>query len=346
MRASHEAFDGRWRQTLSASASTTERRFTEGASVETYEGSRLGLDYTGQINLDSAGTLLYGASVEQQGARYVQAGALRFDQQEVYWGAFALYQLSLGPQLHVSAALRWDDFASAGGFMTGRATAVYEVPASETRLHASIGTAAKAPSLRQRAATPTLRPEESVGMDAGITQTLFDGRLTADVTGFYQEITDMHLYTGGFGGFASEAWANISRAELYGLELSVDARLIPGQIDMSANYTYLDARDASTDQWLPRRPQHQAQLRLSYIGMDRLNLSATLNWVGGERYSSTRERLPLAAYARIDVDAGYRVHDHLEIYGRIENLTDVTYEEISGYNTPGLSAYAGLRASF
>jgi vitamin B12 transporter len=33
----------------------------------------------------------------------------------------------------------------------------------------------------------------------------------------------------------------------------------------------------------------------------------------------------------------------VEIYGRIENLFDENYQQISGFGTPGLSAYAGVR---
>jgi vitamin B12 transporter len=345
-RASHESFDGRWRQTVTAFASLSERVFTENASVEDYRGNRIGLEYTGEIRWDALGTTLYGLTGEQQSAEYADNGTVQFDRDELYWGAFAMQQFSIGQALHLSAAVRFDDFAGAGTFLTGRGTAVYEIYQTETRFHGSIGTGAKAPSLRQRAATPNLRPEESWGADIGVSQTLFDGRLTVDVTGFYQEIEDLHVYTGGFGSFAVEAWDNIDEARLMGIEVAADVRVIPGQLDASAHYTYLDAEDATTGDRLQRRPEHEAQVTLSYIGIDRLRVAGVLNWVGGERFSRSRERDPLDPYTRVDVIASYKAHEHLEIYGRVENLFDVEYEEINGYNTPGLSAYAGIRATF
>ena len=353
-RARHEAFDGRWRQTLTAFGSATDREFDESSAttqrLNDYDGSRIGLDYTSEFNWEAAGTTLVGASIEQQAARYrdIDAGTTVFDAEEVYWGAFALHQFSLSPSFHLSAALRFDDFDQAGTFVTGRATAVYEFFETETRLHASAGTGAKAPSLRQRISTPTLRPEESWGIDAGVTQTLFDGRFTVDVTGFYQEITDLHLFdTANWAfTFATENWLNVGEAELYGVEVTADARLIPGHVDGSAHYTYLIAEDATTGLRLPRRPEHEAQLTLTYVGVDRFRLSGTLHWVGGERFNQTAESGPLAAYARVDLNASYQVHEHLELFGRVENLFDVTYEEIAGYNTPGVSAYAGIRGTF
>lgn len=353
-RARLEGFDGRWRQTVTAFGSMTDRNFDESSNVtqrlESYEGSRFGLDYTSEFDWDGYGTTLFGATVEQQSARYadVDANTVLFDDEEVYWGAFVMHQASLTPSFHVSAALRFDDFAQAGTFVTGRATAVYEMYDTETRFHASIGTAAKAPSLRQRISTPTLNPEESWGFDGGVTQTLFDGRLTVDVTGYYQRITNLHVFdTANWAfTFATEGWLNIGEAELYGIEATADARLIPGQLDALAHYTYLVAEDATTGLRLPRRPEHEAGLTLTYTGIDRLRVSGTLNWVGGERFNSTGEANPLDPYVRVDANASYQVHEHLELFGRIENLFDAQYEEIAGYNTPGLSAYAGIRATF
>jgi len=345
-RATLESFDGRWRQTVTAFGSSIERSFVENTTVDDYNGNRIGIEYTGEVRWDALGTTLYGLTGEQQSADYVEDGTVQFDEDELYWGAFAMQQFSIGPALHLSAAVRFDDFANSGTFVTGRGTAVYELYETETRFHGSVGTGAKAPSLRQRAATPNLRPEESWGADLGITQALFDGRLTVDVTGFYQEIEDLHVYTGGFGSFALEAWENIDEARLMGIEITADARVIPGHLDASAHYTYLDAEDATSGDRLQRRPEHEAQVTLSYIGIDRLRVSGVVNWVGGERFSRSRERDPLDPYTRVDVTASYQAHEHLEIYGRVENLFDVEYEEINGYNTPGRSAYAGIRATF
>ena len=33
----------------------------------------------------------------------------------------------------------------------------------------------------------------------------------------------------------------------------------------------------------------------------------------------------------------------MKLFGRIENLFDVDYEEIYGFGTPGISAYGGVR---
>jgi vitamin B12 transporter len=42
----------------------------------------------------------------------------------------------------------------------------------------------------------------------------------------------------------------------------------------------------------------------------------------------------------------YAVTDTAQAYLRIENLFDEDYETAGGFNTPGRSAYIGLRADF
>jgi vitamin B12 transporter len=40
------------------------------------------------------------------------------------------------------------------------------------------------------------------------------------------------------------------------------------------------------------------------------------------------------------------VTDATRIYTRIDNLFDSSYEDVYGYNTGGIGAYAGLRFDF
>jgi vitamin B12 transporter len=344
LRARHESFDDRWVNTLTISASRTDAMDDDSRRITDYEGSRVGVDYTSAIHLGGFGTLLVGGSLEEQTAEQSRRGLTSgaYSGSEIYWGAFAMHQFSLTPMLHLSAAVRVDDFDDAGTFVTARGTAVYEIYETETRFHASAGTGAKAATLYQRfgpfGPNPNLLPEESFGADAGITQVLFDGRATVDITGFYNTIDNMIDYNG--------SWVNISEAETYGVEVTLDTRLIPGQLDGSAHYTYLVAEDSATGLRLRRRPEHEAQFSLTYIGIDRFALTGTATLVGGEHFSGTGETDPLDPFIRVDLSASYQAHEYLELFGRVENLFDANYQVRDGYNTPGLSAYAGIRATF
>jgi vitamin B12 transporter len=48
----------------------------------------------------------------------------------------------------------------------------------------------------------------------------------------------------------------------------------------------------------------------------------------------------------VDLRASYPLRDNIELYGRIENLTDKHYETTHQYGTLGRAAYGGVRLSF
>ncbi len=50
-------------------------------------------------------------------------------------------------------------------------------------------------------------------------------------------------------------------------------------------------------------------------------------------------------YALVNLAGSYNVTDNLEIFGRIENVTDEEYEEVRGFGTPGVAGYVGVKLS-
>ena len=62
----------------------------------------------------------------------------------------------------------------------------------------------------------------------------------------------------------------------------------------------------------------------------------------GDRFDGSGETTPMPAYGRLDLSASYPLNPQTRIFGRVENLTDVRYQDPAGYNTAGLSAYVGL----
>jgi vitamin B12 transporter len=51
-------------------------------------------------------------------------------------------------------------------------------------------------------------------------------------------------------------------------------------------------------------------------------------------------------YWLITAAASYRLQPGVEVYGRVENVLDQKYQEVFGYNTAGVAAYAGMRFTF
>ena len=342
--------DGRIKQSLTGFTTIEHRRYDEPGSsaIYTYGSHSAGAEYRASMGAGAFGQLIAGARLEQQQAKYTPIdlwGTTGFSETATRYALFGGDQISPFDHLFLTFSGRYDGQQGADGFLTGRFTAAYEIPASETKLRASLGTGAKRATfyqkaLNQQGKVPTpLQSERSIGGDIGIDQTLFDGRLTVSATAFLSRFSNLISYDSSIGFYGG--YVNVGRATMQGLELSATAVLIPSRLTLSGTYTYTDARDGTTGLLLARRPQNTGSATLAWTGRDGLEAALTATMVG-HRFSGTGQTQPLPPYTRFDLTASYPLNAQTRIFGRIENLTDVRYQDPAGYNTAGFSAYAGL----
>ena len=338
---SFPAMDGKLANTLSFFSTRTGRTFVEPDDTTEYTGTGTGLEYQSIVDLGFAGSVLGGVRLEQEGAEQTEAGTPfpTFDVDRTLYATYLLYRLPVGP-LDLSFAGRYDAEVDGEGFLTGRVTGVYEIPGWDARLRSSFGSGAKRPTVFQLSYNPGLLPEKSLGADLGIEKDLFDGRLTVSATGFWNKIDDMIDWD-----FSIPPWGNynnIAHAETEGIELAASAELLPGILKATASYTYLDAKNLDTGLPLARRAQDTATLGLVYTGITNLETGVIATYVG-PRFDDDDATEALDPYTRVDLTADYRVNPNLKVYGRVENLLDAAYQDTGGYNSPGLSGYAGLK---
>lgn len=344
-RVTFPSFDNWLHNSVTAFAMSDSRHvyddFNGGPSVTDFNGSDVGAEYQGDFTLGSNGTFLFGTRIEQESATVT--GSTPLSGTRDLYALYAMQQLNVGDRLHLSFGGRYDGATEGDGFLTGRTTAVYDISETETRLHASLGTGAKRPTFYELDApyfgNPDLQNETSWGADLGVDQALFDGRLTLGATGFYNRFHNLI----DFAGIGYQA-INITDAETAGAELSGTANIVPGKLAASATYTYLYTRNLESGLPLSRRPENSGTLALTYTGIDRLSATLAATFVG-TRTNSPSASIWLPAYTRVDVNADYRLNDHVTLFGRIVNLFNATYQDPYGYNTSGFAVYAGLTAS-
>jgi vitamin B12 transporter len=234
------------------------------------------------------------------------------------------------------------------------------MPETGSRLRASVGTGAKRPTAYQVAnnfyAVATypslpigtdLAPEKSIGVDAGIDQTLFNGRVTLSATAFwtrFRDLLDFVLVSSPPApvGVFDVYYENIKNAAMAGVELSGGVVILPGVLEASGGYTYLDARNLDTGKLLERRPIHSATAAFTYTGIEGFEATLSATYVG-LRFNRAGEVQPLTPYTRLDLALAYEINPNLRFFGRIENLTNATYQDPGGYNNAGFSVYAGLK---
>jgi vitamin B12 transporter len=372
---SHSLFDGRFKHSLTAFGSSTERAFKSRSVSDffgppalsgtnyAYRGERQGAEYQGTLNWGAPGTTVFGARSEQE--RFIgksqnvipKLGFGRIDDKadQTTRSLFALHQISLTQRLHLSLGGRIDDVSRIDPFRTVRATLAYELPESDTKFRTSIGTGAKAPSLYQlysaQYGTRTLEPETSMGLDAGIDQNLFDGRVKVSMTAFSNRYRNLIDYSSGKGCSPVQitnftgCYINIAQARTAGLETSADIVIVPDYLRLKLAYTNLRAIDATTNLPLARRPENEGRIALAIMPIAGLTVEPVITFVG-ERWSSQGKTQKLQPYGKLDLLVDYKLNDNFTLYARGENLTDARYQEVKDYGTAGRSAYLGIRTTW
>jgi vitamin B12 transporter len=325
-----------------------------------FVGDRYGVEYQAIWRMPQFGSLIGGARVEKEtidtfSRSLVPLGARFRDQasDQSTSSLFALWQVPIGERLTMSFGGRYDKVTDVEGFATWRATAAYAIPETATKLRASAGTGAKAPTLYQRFSiygTTGLSAERSTGVDAGIDQSLFGGLGTLSLTAFANRIDNLISFSAGPRCSAvqiglSGCYFNVAKADTSGLETSMSLTLVEGFLSTNLAYTYLIAKDAVTDLTLARSPENVGRLGFQITPLPGWLIEPSLVGVS-ERYSSNDETGRLAPYARFDIYTEYAVNKTFKVYGRVENITDAKYQEVRNYGTTGRAFYAGLTATW
>lgn len=254
--------------------------------------------------------------------------------------------------------MRYEDNRQFGGHTSLKLSAAWSPNGGSTLLRADYGDGFKAPTLYElfsEYSNPLtqLNAESARGWEAGIDQSLLDGRLRAHLTYFERRTTDLIDFFSCFG-VASSACAlrgsvggyyyNVGRSLSRGVELSAEAKLSDA-LRLAATYTNMHATDAIAHTDLARRPHNLASARVDWTPAQDWSLGAAAVYVG-RRFDGAGATAPLPSHITADLFVSHRLGPHLELFGRIENLFDARYEPVAGYGAPGRAAYAGIRASY
>ena len=240
-----------------------------------------------------------------------------------------------------------DEFNSTyGTHATYKVGARYTAP-TETIFRASLGSGYQTPSISQLygptawGSNPSLRPEKSVGWDAGIEQPLFQNKLRFGATFFHNNFNNL------IAGFPLE---NVNRARTFGVETFVAWQVLTN-LTVRGSYTWLNTENLDTGAELARRPENSGSVNLSWKICPKLEAEANVLFVGQRADNNyTDSSLPYnvtdSSYTKLGLALRWQVQKHLEIFARAENLADEHYQEVFGYPALGRGFYGGLRAQF
>jgi outer membrane cobalamin receptor len=327
-----------------------------------FEGERATSTYItddhGEMPIDRSVQAYFGEARWNAAGRFLATGGLRID--DIHRDAIGALNDRFSPRPAMAA----DDVVS----VNPKVAAAYYLSSrkgSETKIRGAAGTGIRPPDGFELAFTdnPSLQPERSRSFEAGVDQAFASGQGLLEATWFKNNFDDLIIAVGQFLESSRYRTDNISNARAQGLELATTVRTRAANFDLQTRigYTFLDSEILAVDgasaapspftigQPLLNRPRHQWSVDASVA---RSHVSA---WVrGGGRgrvlapepsYGTFGGLFDAAGYAVWNAGGSWQISRHLDVFGRIENLFDRSYEEIYGYPALGRGVIAGMRVA-
>ena len=235
-------------------------------------------------------------------------------------------------RLNSQIGLRVEDNEKFGSHTVAQGGLRYKV-LPNTSVYTNIGSAFKAPSLNDMYATwggnPDLAPEESISYEIGIDQQLpFNTLVGASV--FYTDIDHLitsQCVTSNCPSWDAADWKNVNteKALMKGAELT--AKWSYQDYFIHAGYSYVKTEDKKYNTELLRRPRQALNISAGLANAD-YGLSAAL--VAKSEAKDYNQDIP--GYARIDLNAYWKINPSVKVFTNIENVGDVKYKTVHSIN--------------
>jgi vitamin B12 transporter len=341
-----------WKQTLGVSITDVDRTELDRPDkydlVDTYRGDWNGnlvkIDWVNEVVTHQNNTVVFGLENEREKGDGSDTN-LTFNGESRRTGArFIEDRFSLFDSLFLSAGYRQDDVEDLTQMDTWRFAATYYYKDTGTRFLTSYGKAFKAPSLYQLTASTTgnkgLEPEVSHGWDLGFEQALFDSTIKFGLTYYNNDTREMIALDP-----TTNRYANLYRVNLSGFESFIELQLLHN-LKLRWRYTYNRSEDHEDGRQMLLRPKHIVAFDADWT-RNKWMINLNSQYVDcREDFATGIGMVELDSYLLVNLAATYKFNEHLEFYGRVENLLDRDYEEVFGYASPSINAYLGLSLSF
>jgi outer membrane receptor for ferrienterochelin and colicins len=187
---------------------------------------------------------------------------------------------------------------------------------------------------------PNLLPEKGLGYDVGaLVNFKVAGFWTFELNYFDTQLENLILWGPRPDGIFSPD--NVQEAEIAGVETRATFQDLGGMVNLSADYNYLNAVDASGDPSLDGnqliyRPKHKVDLNLG-LNFGRLGVNGSWRFIG-KRFTNAGNSLSLGSYYQTDIGASWSqplLGQRLRFQFDVKNLFEEQTPIIDGFPMPG-----------
>jgi vitamin B12 transporter len=278
----------------------------------------------------------FGASYQEFAQKEVVAGTDKsYHNVALFLTNYNKFDLFASRETIITESVRYDSYSAFDDALTAK-LGVKQYLHESFYVSANVGTGYNVPTLGQLygrfSPNPDLEPEEVVTADLTL------GNDTLWVSGFYNTVDNMIEY--GFPMYTNVSGKSILKgAEVGYRDYFADV------FGVTANYTYLDARDAD-GKTLARRPKHQVDASVVYYATEAFDLGLNGQYIGKRYDKADNQGAQTGEYALLNLVLNVMVNDYVTVYGKVDNITDEYYQTVDGYATAGRSLYLGLNATY
>jgi iron complex outermembrane receptor protein len=233
--------------------------------------------------------------------------------------------------------------------LNGEFAAIYSY-SQDGSVHLSYADRARFPTLFEMYSTrfgtfvnnPDLQPERSHYLQAGISTTYLETRITADV--FLARISDEITAVALSPTVSTDR--NVGTGRNSGFEFDLKRNLIPDVLDVGFNYSYLvrtflEGGGVPTD-----TPAEHFFAFATWHPLPAFSVTPTFE-VEGRRWLQNAVNATVyyrsGAYTLVGLKAGWQPTDQISFEMGVKNLTDRDYLVEDGYNGPGREYFMNLR---
>lgn len=329
------------------------------AKNESVRGTSSDAQYFAHYTVNNEVGVSLGLAAKQETfLQKITTDSYRADEQRDSYGIFSEWLIRPTEQFSYSIGGRWDDSADFGDHSSYRLASAYIIPTAgpELKWRAAASSGFRSPSFYEiyfnnhsgyasPSAQTDFHDETSRGLETGLDahwQTL-----SLSATLFSNNIQDEIFYDAlNYSGYVQTE----GESQSAGLEFSGQWQMSPHMqwrlgythLDTKQNSSYLAGSNAKTEK--VQRPENSYSLALH------LEFFAA-RWITDLNYRSAFNQRAYGGdlmedYSVVDAQTAWQFSPSSRIYLRIANTLEQHYQEVKGYNTAPLSAYAGLHWSY
>lgn len=190
------------------------------------------------------------------------------------------------------------------------------------------------PSFRElylyRMANPDLQPEKMMNYELSVGK-YCSRYFVADVTAYYSRGTNMIQVVDA---------SNVNTGRFVNKGVEISARSNPlNNLQLFASYSFLHTSLSN----LVGAPRHQYYLGAELTLWHKLMVAANLKGVGDLYVADDVKR---QNYALLNLKLTYRICRYVDVFVRLDNITDARYVINRGYDMPGFTAMGGFKVNF